>query len=145
MGMNLNAQGYGTVAVDTGATTINDASNWIQVGGAPIVLGGGKLAALLTLICGAGGALAHFKLTRADTIGGTHVDWLVDADLNTATDEMLDCTVPGVSPPNIYQLAAGSKGQIKLEKLQGVAEIGVWAKKATTDTTLEVTGSFHGV
>lgn len=96
----------------------------------------------MTLIVGAGGALGHLKLTRADAIGGLHVDWLVDTDFNTATDEMIDCVVPGSSPPNIYTLAANGVGQIKLNDCRSVCEIGIWAKAASANTTLQVTGNF---
>ncbi len=137
---NLNAQGYGASPIDTGATTINTTSAWVQVGGAPITMGGGKTGALLTIITGSAGAIAHLKLTRTESIGGTHVDWLVDTDFNTATDEMIDC-ITGSTPPNIYQLALSSRGQVKLAELRGVGEIGIWAKKATADVTLQVLGT----
>lgn len=137
--VNLNCTGFGLSPLDTGAVAINSTS-WAQVG--LVTLGGGKRSALLTLLTGSGGALGHLKLSRADAIGGRHVDWLVDTDFNTATDELQDCIVPGISPANIYQLAASGVGQIKLAKCRAVGEIGIWAKAASANTTLRVTGNF---
>jgi len=140
----INAEGFsqsGPLQFDSGPIVVNDSNNWIQV--AIIQLNGVKDEGLLTLIVGAGGALAHLKLTRADKVGGLHVDFMVDTDFNVATDEMLDCIVPGSGPPPaINQLAAGGIGQIRLSKMLPVGELGIWAKKSTSDTTLQVTGCF---
>jgi len=137
--MTIDASGYGASPVDTGAVNVT-ASDWANI--ATIKLAGGKSDALMTLIVGSGGALGHFKLTRAASAGGLHVDWLVDTDFNTATDEMIDCVVPGQSPPNISTLAASGAGQIRLANLRSVVEVGIWAKAASTATTLQVVGAF---
>jgi len=134
----INCEGYGPSPLDTGVVAINSTS-WVQIG--ILQLGGWKRGGLLTLMVGSGGALGHFKLTRASAIGGLHVDWLVDTDFNTSTDELQDCRVPGSSPPNIYQLVTNGIGQMKLGKCLAVAEIGIWAKAASTNTTLRVTGN----
>lgn len=140
MPVNLNAQAYGATGVDTGPVTINSTSAWILVG--IYLLGGAKAGGLVKLVNGSGGALAHLKFTRSETIGGAHVDFLVDTDFNTATVEMIDCVVPGSSPPNLYQLALSTSGHVKLDKLNGVAELGIYAKKASADTTLQAIASF---
>ncbi len=137
---SLDTRNADAVTISTDTITVNDASNWIQIG--IVILGGTKEQGLLTLNVGSGGALGHFRLTRADNVGGNHVDWIVDTDFNTATDEMIDCVVPGNSPPNISTLAASKNGHIKLDRCLAIGEIGIWAKKATTDTTLQVTGCF---
>jgi len=77
---NLNCQGSGATTFDTGSIAVNSTTDWVQI--SVVQLGGVKEAGLLTLYTGSTGALGHFRLTRADTIGGTHVDWLVDADFN---------------------------------------------------------------
>ncbi len=136
----LNCLGNSASTFDTGVVTIDSTSKWIQVG--VITLGGGKDAGLLTLNVGSGGALGHFKLTRADAIGGTHIDWMVDSDFNTPTEDMPSCIVPNTSPANIYQLSGNGTGQIKLAKCLAIGEVGIWAKAASTDTTLQVTGCF---
>jgi len=140
---SLDTRNADAVTIATDTITVNDASDWIAIG--TILLGGTKDRGLLTLNVGSGGALAHFKLTRADNVGGTHVDWMVDTDFNVATDEMIDCVVAGQSPPNIYELAASGTGQIKLDRCLAIGEVGIWAKKASTDTTLQVTGCFSVV
>ena len=135
----INASGYGASTVDTGAVAVTSGA-WANI--ATITLAGGKADGLMTFIVGAGGALGHFKLSRASSSGGLHVDWIVDTDFNTATDEQIDCVVPGSSPPNISTMAANGVGQIRLANLRSVIEIGIWAKAATTDTTLQMIGTF---
>jgi hypothetical protein len=137
--MQLDVQAYGGGALDTGAQAVTSTSSYTALGG-PIILGGGKKSALLELVIGAGGAIAHLKFTRAATVGGTHRIWLEDTDFNTATDELIDCVVAGASPPNAYQLAANGVAQFKLDELDGIAEIQVWVKAASTATTAQMTG-----
>lgn len=112
--------------------------SWTLIG--IILLGGNKNAMLLQLTkTGSASALTNLKLTRTAISAGAHIDWLVDTDLNVVSDEMLDAIIsPAGSPPNLYLMAVGSVGQIKLDRLQGVQEIGIYAKG---NGSLQVQGS----
>lgn len=108
-------------------------------------IGGGKSGALVDLLNTGGAALTHLKLTRSAIpsghTNGVQIDWITDTGLDTPTAELLDIISP-TSPPALYNLAAGAQGQFKLDRLQGVVEIGIWAK--SSGTTVRVAGCAHG-
>jgi hypothetical protein len=100
----------------------------------------GMKTGLLALLSNTGAnAFTGVKITRAATLGGSHKDWIVDADFNTATAELLD-VITGASPPNLHTLASNSSGQFKLDRLQATPEIQIWVKAAAA-TTATLTGS----
>src|SRR5579862_4614956 len=126
--MNVNAAGYGVAPIDTGVVTASGGSPWALIG--IIQLGGNKRGALLQFTQ-TGGSLTHLKFTRTAIAGGTHLDWLVDTDLNTVDYDVIDViSNPAGTPPNIYQLASGNLSQVKLDKLEGVQEIAIWTQGA---------------
>lgn len=73
--------------------------------------------------------LTGFKLSRAAIPGGTHKDWLSDADFNTPTTKCPDAT------EDLYTTAAGGTFQLSVD-LSGVAELNVYAKAASGTPSL---------
>lgn len=124
-------------------TIVPDGAQWYQL--AVIPLGGIAKSMLLEVINSGANALAHFKVSRTALQSGhannLQVDILADTDLNTASVEMIDC-VTGNNPANLYQLAAAGHGQVKFDKLEGVQEIGLWAKTGGSATTIRIAGLF---
>jgi hypothetical protein len=134
--LTINAQGPGSNAVST-PVPVTDDTNWVATH--LIQVGGEKRGGLITILVGAGGAIAHFKISRAAAPGGTHIDWLTDADFNAppapAAIEVLPAT-------GISALAGSANGQIKLHSLGGVQELKLWFKKASADTDVAAEVSF---
>jgi len=90
-----------------------------------------------TLFCGVvgpSGALGHLKVTQALSVGGTHVDLVIDSGLDAAID-----AVPYCVPSGAYLTAASGVFQFVIDS--DAIEIGIWAKKASSDTTLRISGS----
>jgi hypothetical protein len=133
----LNAAIYGAAPIDTGSVAIPGTGTWTSLG--TISLGGGKRGVALLLSNLGANAFTGVKITRAVTAGGTHKDWLVNTDFNTATEELLD-VVTGSSPPNIHTLASGATGEIKFDKMEGTQELAVWVMAASA-TSASVVGT----
>lgn len=119
---------------ETVPQTVNSSSSWVLV--ATLSLRQVYSEGLLTLSVGSGGAIAGLRFTRAVFEGGHHVDWHVDGEFNSPSHDF-----PSTQPINIHQLPASGSGNIKLGDLGGVGEINVYAKKASADTVLGITGS----
>jgi hypothetical protein len=116
------------------AVPVTDASNWIAI--ALIKLGGHQRGGLLGINVGSGGAIGALKITRAAVPGGVHVDWITSFDSPNAADAIAVTPASGLAT-----LSANSTGQVKFHSLAGVQELQVWAKKASTDTTVSVDAS----
>lgn len=124
----------GEAGFDAGTAAVTDAAAWVAV--ALIQAQGREL--LLQGDVGAGGALAHLKITLALAMGSAvadHKDLAVDTDLATATT-----AIPYVLGTAIHQTAAG--GSFVLRLAAGAGEYMVWAKKAAGNTTLRIRGQF---
>jgi hypothetical protein len=120
---NLDIQTVGGVRrYDSGEVTLNT-STWTRVGSITV---SAIDARCIIQISVAGSALTALKVTRGALPGahddGIAVDLAVDADLNSATDEVLN-----VLPLNAYTAAAGTEVQIAVN-CEGAVEIGVYAK-----------------
>lgn len=141
--------GVGTFDTDTapggtlGGTLVNSNAAFICV--AVIRIGGDRQGLHMMFIngTGTGAALTHLKLTRSSVDGGHALgtpqikDWKVDAGLNPAAgvDNEITSSSSGLST-----LGANLMGDLKLDRLQGIQEIGVWAECASS-TNLRVVGS----
>jgi hypothetical protein len=106
----------------SGAVTLNT-TTYTQVGFVTVANLNGRVGLRLTV---AGQALTSLKITRSLVPGGheagTQKDLAVDADLDTATEEIQNCL-----PATAYTAAAGTVIEIVCNT-DGVAEIGVYAK-----------------
>ena len=114
---------------DSGAVAVTSSSTYveictIQAAGRPLSIHGDA---------GAGGALAHLKLTSSPVLGGTHKDLAEDTDFATATT-----SIPRCQPSNPHAKAGGGTFQMKLDAGQG--EYTIYAKKVSGDTTLRIRG-----
>lgn len=116
--------------IDSGAQAIADNVNWVQI--ATIQFGEEVLfrSCILHGAVVGSGALTHFKFTWAEMFGGTHTDWQVDTDFNTADAYLIDAT------PNLSTTAGGGFFKIDLSRVP--PEIGIWAKGA--NVTVQITG-----
>jgi hypothetical protein len=122
----------GQARFDTAAVAVTDATNYVEV--ATIQASGRGV--LLRIDVGAGGAIAHLKITQAaDDLASDHNALAEDTDFASAT-----VAVPYVLGSSIHQTAAGGSFQIRLAA--GAAEYKVLAKKATNNTTVRVRGRF---
>jgi hypothetical protein len=142
------SNGYGPIAqpgtsatFDLGAQPVNSTSAWICVGVVQARVGnigqagnGARPIAVQGLV-GAGGALAHFKITQAAVVGGAHNDLAVDTDFATGTE-----AIPICLPSSPETTAAG--GSFQVELAGGAAEYGFWAQAASATTTLEILGTW---
>lgn len=97
--------------------------------------------ATIELLVGAQ-TLANLKLTGSNRsgahltdnyAGGTQVDLLNDADFATA-NSLLDFAVPALTFP----VAVGTRIILRL-RLDGLDELGIYAKTSTTNGTLQIT------
>ena len=133
--VNLDAtKVYGAATLDSGPVNVaTGGGTWTLIG--KILLGGVRKGALLQFTATIA-ALTHLKLTRAAVANGTHVDWIVDTAFGTATTELLSAT-SGLST------LSGATGIVKLDKLEGVQEIGVYAQSGGS-AVLEVSGTAFG-
>lgn len=118
---------------DSGAVACSDTTNWVLI---YTLAADGKLASVEVDV-GAGGAIAHFKVSQAAVRGGTHRDLAVDSDFAAATD-----AIPLIIPPDsatpVYQAQASANFQLELAS--GAQEYGLWAKAASTATTVRARG-----
>lgn len=112
------------------------------------IAGTGSYESVLVFSCGdlnsirircavAGASLTGLKVTSALTPGGSHSDFLVDADLDSANDKLpwTSKTASGVSP---YLTAAGSSFELEVD-VTSLAEFGLSFKAGAAATlTIEV-------
>jgi hypothetical protein len=119
---------------DTGAQPVNSTTVWQPIGRLCGVRG---RKILIEGIVGAGGAIAHFKVTRAAFQDGNHLQLMADTDFNTGTEDLQDAI-----PPNLYQTAAGATFQIFLNA--NGHEYAFYAQAASSNTTLQIRGTGHG-
>src|SRR5437762_2808629 len=91
---------------------------------------------LLSGSVGSGGGLAGLQITAAALPGGAHFTLAVDADLDTATS-----LIP-FSTTSAYQTPASGKFVIQLAAAP--SEVAVYAKKASSNTTVQLSGSILG-
>jgi hypothetical protein len=137
--MTINLGRANAITFDSGNVDITDTGTYDLI--AILECGGICRGLLLDVQVGSGGALGGFKLTRASIIGGTHRDWLVDTDFNAATAEITSIVTTAGGWPNLHQLGANQAALIKLDRQDGVGELGIWAKAASTPTTVRLTGT----
>lgn len=128
-GVDVNIGSNADYLFDLGVVAVTDASNYVNIGtinafGKDVVLAG---------IVGDTGGLAHFKITQSVTIDGEHETLMEDSDFNTAT-----VAVPYCVPTGIYTTAASGMFQMRIDAK--ASEYTIWAKKATTNTTLQILG-----
>jgi hypothetical protein len=120
------------------AVTVDDDTDYVEVLrlAVPRRTGAGPVRGELSIlgVVGAGGALAHLKLTAAVNSGGTHFDLIEDADFATATDVLIRASA---TP---HQTAAEGSLDLLLARIGAYAEIGLHAKKSSADTTLAPSG-----
>ena len=109
---------------DSGAVAVTDVGR-IQADGNPVQL---------ALAVGAGGAIAHLKVAVSPYLGGQLNTLAEDSDFGVPTAAMP--WVLGTAP--VYQTAAN--GTFALRLAAGAAEYVVYAKTASADTTLRVSG-----
>lgn len=134
---NLNGSGSYT---STGSVAVAGTGSYVSLG--IFQLGGGKRGGILALTIGTN-AITGLQLTRSATpsnvLGTTpiHVVAFSGSGFDTPAGILLD-TVPSSA---IATLSASGVGQIKLDKLEGIQEIELWAK-ASTATTVSVDASF---
>ena len=123
----------GTAAFQTAAANINSTSSYVLVDtvivpqrmrGRPFIVKG---------VVGSGGAIAGLKFTEAALSEDPHYPLLQDADFNTPTGLMPFATA------NPFQTAAG--GQFIIRFAAAPPEFAIWAKAASSATTLQVSGS----
>ena len=108
------------------AVSVDSSSAYVLIG--TILTWGSSL--LLTGIVGSAGALAHLKITQASVVGGTHSTLAEDTDFNSPNNAVW-YTLPAT---NIHQTAGSGSFQVYIRS--GAAEYKVYAKKASTTTTL---------
>jgi|SRR5581483_3152442 len=118
---------------DSGNINCSDTANWVLI----YTLAADGKPASVEFDIGAGGAIAHFKLSQAAIRGGTHRDLAVDADFGAASNA-IPVIVPPSSTTPVYQAQAGATFQLALAS--GFQEYGFWAKAASTATTVRATG-----
>ncbi len=118
---------------DSGAIGVSSTAAYQEV--ARLTLGGRFRAGLFHLDVGSGGAINGLKFTRG-LRNGPEMDWVVDGNFATATEEFIDVLPAG----SVYQTAAGGSVQVKLKDLDGVPEIAVWMKAASAPTSGRVRG-----
>jgi len=121
--------GYSGDEFDTTAQVVDDDTDYVQIA---TIQAAGRAVVLLGDV-GAGGALAALKISASPVLAGTHVDLLEDADFSTEVAAM-----PWCLPATPHTTAAGGAFALKLDA--GAGEYTIWAKKATTDTTLRIRG-----
>ena len=141
--MNIDLDDFNPRSFDSGPVAVADTVNWVSI--ATLQLGGRRRSMLIDITVGSGGGLNGFKITRAATPGGPHRDYFTGTDFNTATAEMLDCITSAGGTPNIHTLLAGESAQVHIDQLESVQEIGVWAKAASTATTVQAIGTASGI
>jgi hypothetical protein len=86
---------------------------------------------------GSAGALNGLQMTEAITPGGTHVTTKTDADFNTPDSQMVQCSYTCANPP--YQTPLSTSFWLKFASAP--AEFAIYAKKATADVTLQISGT----
>lgn len=126
-----NLVGFGPSQFDSLAKTV-PASVYTLV--ALLQLGGSRQTASFDLLV-ATAALTGLQFSRTSIVGGTHTPTATDASCNTTSNDVLSA-----NPTNLYQLAAGAVGHVRLGGLQGVQELGIWAKSGSGTATLRVVG-----
>ena len=124
--LTLASGGY----FDSGASAITVGTGWTLIGLIPVGNRRGRCA--IELLVGVA-ALTNLKVTRGFSVGATHVDLAVDADLNQATTD-----IDGVIPIDPHLSAAGTRAQLLLN-CDGVVEYAVYARSGGT-ATLRITG-----
>lgn len=108
---------------------IDDASNYVEA----FKIKAESRPVILHVMVGAGGALGALKVTQTLVSGGTHKDLFVGADFGTP-----NVALPWVLGTNIHLTAANGTFQLRLES--GAWEYTIWAKKATSNTTMILEG-----
>ena len=114
----------------TSGVAVTSSSDWVRI--CQITPKGHKV-----IFCGEvgpDGALGHLRVTQAATDVGVHNTLVEDTGLNAATD-----AIPYCIPTNAYITAASGTFQFLVDS--GAVEVSIWAKKASDDTTLKISGS----
>ncbi len=116
-------------AFSTGAVAVTDAATYVEVA---------RIAAdsrpiLIRCEVGAGGAIAHFKISQSVARDASVNTLAEDTDFATATNAM-----PYILGSTVHQTAANGSFQVKLDS--GAADYVIYAKKAVGNTTVTVTG-----
>lgn len=115
---------------DCGTVAVTDATNYVEV--ANILADGHPL--LIDVSVGTGGNIAHLMICQSVQQGATTRPLATDTDLATPT-----VAVPYVlTTQPAYTCTGGSGFQVKLDS--GAADYVIYAKKASTDTTVRITG-----
>ena len=123
---------FSTLAVPITSTSVYVLVDTIIV---PPLLRGKPM--ILYGVTGSAGALNGLKMTEATTPGGTHVTTKTDADFNTPDSQMVQTSYTGSNPP--YQTALSSSFWLKFANAP--CEFAIYAKKATADVTLAISGT----
>ena len=125
-------------AVDTGIISISNSAYTLAfsyVSGQNDVL---ESAMLNGAVVGAAGALTHWKMTWAATVGGTHDSFMIDTDFNSP-----NLLLPFASS-NIYTTAAATTPGTRFKQIMEnmrAAEVNLYAQASTTGITLQITGN----
>jgi hypothetical protein len=130
-------ESFGVHEFKSGAVAVTDDTEWVEIlrlrppNGTTITICG---------TVGDGGSLGGLKLTQAATQNGAHIDLAVDDDFNEPT-YAVPYALGEDGAEDIHLTPAEGSFQIRLES--GAAEYVLYAKKATTDTTLTISGTFN--
>jgi len=123
----------GSGSFQTGATTMNDASNYVLIDTIAVPIGLRGRPFIVKGTVGGGGAIAGLRYTEAALAEDAHYPLAQDGDFNTATALFPFAT------NNAYQTAAN--GTFVIRFASAPPEFALYAKKASANTTVQISGS----